>query len=446
MAEKLTYNQKTHNEFIRELQHSYPLIYDEIEFIEQYKTSYMPIIVETKYGLVKTIPNNLLRGKLPTIKSAINKTSFFINKAKEIHGNKYDYSKTIYQTAKKKIIIICKIHGDFLQTPDEHLSGSSCQQCGFISSSNKQLYDTKTFINKANIVHNFKYNYEKTNYKNSKSKVIINCKIHGDFMLNADKHLAGAGCQACALINKKTRALSQEEFIYKANKKHNFKYDYSLSKYITAHIKIKIKCPIHGIFKQTPGSHLHTSGCPKCAGRFEQKYYSNKIPTYDRYSNTLFFIGIKNRRSELDNNILEVQCYKCQKWFQPSLYSVHAKINSACGNGKGYNNLYCSDDCKALCKEYNFNTAKSIDDRSILYTNDNMTSKIRQKNRNFIKNMQCSEYNALYCERCGNEIFDIDKEIHHTLPISKYGEEAINTDTQILLCIKCHLDLHAQCK
>ena len=56
-------------------------------------------------------------------------TEEFIEKAKQVHGDKYDYSKCEYKTTEKKVTIICKTHGEFKQTPHSHLQGQGCPVC-----------------------------------------------------------------------------------------------------------------------------------------------------------------------------------------------------------------------------------------------------------------------------------------------------------------------------
>jgi len=87
------------------------------------------ILVKTKYGVCKSTPSLLLTNAYPTIDIAINKTEYFINKAKELHGNLYDYSKVNYLNGKHKVSIICKKHGEFKQTPNGHLRGNKCSKC-----------------------------------------------------------------------------------------------------------------------------------------------------------------------------------------------------------------------------------------------------------------------------------------------------------------------------
>jgi len=56
-------------------------------------------------------------------------TEEFIEKAKEVHGDRYDYSKVNYKNAKEKVIILCKKHGEFLQNSHNHLCGNGCPKC-----------------------------------------------------------------------------------------------------------------------------------------------------------------------------------------------------------------------------------------------------------------------------------------------------------------------------
>ena len=59
-------------------------------------------------------------------------TDDFINKAKEIHKDKYDYSKVDYIDSKTKVKITCEEHGEFEQQPYNHLRGKGCPKCGTI--------------------------------------------------------------------------------------------------------------------------------------------------------------------------------------------------------------------------------------------------------------------------------------------------------------------------
>ena len=193
-------------------------------------------------------------------------TEEFIKKAIEIHGKKYDYNLVEYKNCDTKVIIICKIHCDFEQTPYQHLRTYGCKICSNMQGKLKQTYTTNNFIEQANKIHNYKYNYSKVNYINSKSKIIIICNLHGEFEQAAGSHLkSNIGCKKCGKCYKWTTT----EYIEKVNKIHNFEYDYSKTIYIKQSEKITIICKLHGEFIMTAGGHLTSkSKCPKCMKNF----------------------------------------------------------------------------------------------------------------------------------------------------------------------------------
>ena len=196
----------------------------------------------------------------------INKTLIFIEKAQKVHGNTYNYNKVIYNKAKIDVEIICKTHGSFLQPPNRHLNGAGCPKCGIAQRAKLIKNDLNKFIQKANKIHGFKYDYSKSNYTNSKTKIYIICKNHGGFWQQPSNHLQKQGCPKCGknitlLAKKKTT----EKFINEAIKLHGNKYDYSKVNYVNSNKnKIEIICPLHGNFWQTPSQHLN-GGCKKCS-------------------------------------------------------------------------------------------------------------------------------------------------------------------------------------
>ena len=125
---------------------------------------------------------------------------------------------------------------------------------------------TEEFIAKAKMVHGDKYDYSKVEYVGQKAKVCILCKEHGEFLQTPYDHLSGHGCIKCHCKAMARRySLGKEKFIEKANAVHRGFYDYSEVEYVNGHTKVKITCPIHGIFEQDPASHLQGHGCPFCA-------------------------------------------------------------------------------------------------------------------------------------------------------------------------------------
>jgi len=225
------------------------------------------IIVCNKHGDFEQLPNNhSYRGdRCPKCAGKYKTSEEFIKEAKIKHEDKYDYSKVKYINSNTKIIIICNKHGDFEQLPTSHLSqGCGCPKCAGNIKST-----TEEFIKKAKIKHGDKYNYSKIEYTNNHTEVDIKCNVdgHGIFKQTPHNHSStGQGCPKCAGNIKSTT----EEFIKKAKIKHGDKYDYTDVNYINAFTEVDIKCNVHGIFKQTPANHSSTGqGCPKCAGNYQ---------------------------------------------------------------------------------------------------------------------------------------------------------------------------------
>ena len=132
----------------------------------------------------------------------------FISKAKQIHGDKYDYSQVDYVNSRTKVKIVCPEHGVFEQLPSSHLQGNGCPQCAKIwseghkqnlqiSSRKSRGMTTEEWIKRARSVHGDKYDYSQIVYVNQRTKVKIICPIHGVFEQQADSHIRGCGCRLC---------------------------------------------------------------------------------------------------------------------------------------------------------------------------------------------------------------------------------------------------------
>jgi len=201
-------------------------------------------------------------------------TEKFIKRSIEVHGNLYDYTKAIFKGSKKKIKIICPVHGEFNQRADIHFEGSICPKCEKEIRINRlvkivalKTYSFNEAIKKSKHKHKNKYEYDlRIEYKNTNTYLKIKCKLHGWFYQTATKHIGGQGCPKCGylLIGEKTKK-SLETFMNQANKIHKNFYDYSKSIYQSAHKKILIICPTHGLFEQDANSHLKGGGCSKCS-------------------------------------------------------------------------------------------------------------------------------------------------------------------------------------
>lgn len=125
---------------------------------------------------------------------------------------------------------------------------------------------TATFIRRSKDAHGNRFSYEKTIYKNYRTKLIITCKGHGDVLISPSTHLDSDGCPDCVFENNPKR-WSTKRFVREATEKFGDLYDYSLVVYKNKNTMLDIKCPIHGITKQRASVHLGSKvGCPHCNG------------------------------------------------------------------------------------------------------------------------------------------------------------------------------------
>ncbi|MBC6988924.1 GIY-YIG nuclease family protein [Hymenobacter sp. BT491] len=193
-------------------------------------------------------------------------TDVFIEKAVAVHGVRYDYSQVEYQKAVRKVHIVCPLHGGFEQTPNGHLNGSGCAACATLARIKKKTKSHTAFVAQARKIHGALYEYPQDAYKNTLKKMAILCPVHGEFRQTPDNHLHGAGCPACGQLKGRKPLTTKEQFIAKAQRLYNYKYDYSLVNilgYDTYHVDII--CPTHGVFSQRRTNHLRGHGCLKCA-------------------------------------------------------------------------------------------------------------------------------------------------------------------------------------
>lgn len=308
------------------------------------------------HGDFQQTPNVHLKGH-GCSKCAIDKRSKslsqFINEANMIHHNIYNYDKIIrYKNIKEKLPIECNMHGIFYQTGLNHLQGHGCPICKV---ENNKL-TTNQFIEKANKIHNNVYNYDKCNYINSTTPVIIICNNHGEFPQLPYIHLQGHGCPICGIENKQVNI---EDLIIKCNQLFNNKYDYSKVKYINLQTPVTIICPVHGEFTKSFATHYYQQqGCPYCkSSKLENDIYNllKKLQIEFVYNkrNKLFdwLDGL-----ELDFYIptlqLAIECQGIQH-FEPVDFSGKLTNKEKLNN---YNKIKHNDNKKKkLCKEHNVN-------------------------------------------------------------------------------------------
>ena len=120
----------------------------------------------------------------------------FIKEAKQVHGDRYDYSLVEYKNTGTPVAIKCKKHGVFMQIPDVHLNGHNCPKCALEDLKNPRM-SNDTFVQKAKAIHGEEYDYSECKYAGAKKPVRVICKKHGGFDIVAHQHLRGFGCPYC---------------------------------------------------------------------------------------------------------------------------------------------------------------------------------------------------------------------------------------------------------
>lgn len=217
-------------------------------------------------------------------------TDIFIKRAKEVHGDTYDYSESLYNGYDNKLKIICVKHGIFNQAPSNHLSGKGCEKCANESRGKNSQYSNEEIIKIFDKIHGKKYDYNLVEYNGIFKKIKIICKVHGEFEQTAKSHVNGNGCKKCS----KRYQYKNDEFIKKCIDKHGNEYDYCKTDYKNMKDKIEIICKKHGSFFQVAEGHLNGSGCFKCYGtpKNTKEYiiekFINTHGNYYDYSNVIY--------------------------------------------------------------------------------------------------------------------------------------------------------------
>lgn len=207
----------------------------------------------------------------------------FLTKSRELHGDKFDYSKVNFETSNDDIEIICPIHGSFTQKVINHTTGRGCMKCAIEERAEGNSLGFENFIRKSKIIHGGIYDYSKVDYTNIKNDVVIICPKHGEFKQNPGNHMSGATCFKCSRekIGLNCRK-NTEQFIKDATKVHGDLYDYSETEYIKATEPVDIICKKHGKFTiNQAASHTNLNqGCPKCSQSKPEKFIQNLLNSW----------------------------------------------------------------------------------------------------------------------------------------------------------------------
>ncbi len=199
-------------------------------------------------------------------------TEEFIRRSKEIHGDKYDYSKTVYKDRHSKVNIICKIHGEFSQDAKSHTNGYGCRQCGFIKQGENRKLTTEDFI--CRMVKTYgenKFDFSMTEYINTTKCVKVRCIKHDNMITKLPTAYFDKYIYPCTQCHRENVPLveinNKDEFIQEARKVHGEdRYNYEKVIYVKKSEKVIIICnECNHEFQQKVNCHLKKNGCPICA-------------------------------------------------------------------------------------------------------------------------------------------------------------------------------------
>lgn len=191
--------------------------------------------------------------------------SEWINKAKAIHGDKFDYSRVVYTNSQTSVSIVCPLHGEFRQRAGSHLTGRGCPNCRYGVPVNK--LSNEEAIARIREVHGDLYDLSLVSYEGQGKSILLKCSEHGVF-----KALAGnviglrSGCPACAKLKQGDRCRKPDShYIERALESHGNRYTYLEVFRKAGAVWLKVCCPEHGVFDQLAQDHFRGCGCSTCA-------------------------------------------------------------------------------------------------------------------------------------------------------------------------------------
>lgn len=271
-----------------------------------YQGNLIPVTITCGvHGDYQVVPKNHLLGSGCKKCTGVHRRSNeeFIDACKSVHGDFYDYTKTVFVKNNKPVIITCPIHKDFQQIAEYHLSGRGCKLCGHSS------IDQDEFITQAIAVHGSKYDYTNVVYVNKHHKVAIKCTKHGDFLQAPSNHLAGKGCSSC----NSGVSFNKETFIKNSLNVHGSRYDYSKVVYKDANTPVTIICQVHGEFIQKPVVHYNLkAGCQLCKGGVVSNTDTFTAKSNIVHQNEFLYDKVVYVNQ---STAVEIGCKKCDQYF-----------------------------------------------------------------------------------------------------------------------------------
>lgn len=266
----------------------------------------------------------------------------FVDRARQIHNNYYDYSQFVYTNWDTKSNIICHIHGIFSQSPRLHIERKSgCKKCGHKKQAISKSITKEEFISRSIEIHGHKYNYTNIEYLGFTQPITIICDIHGKFRFeHAYAHIINKnGCTVCA---RELHRSTTDDFINKSQKLFPNLFQYSNTKYSTVHNPLLIYCNTHGEQLITPADHYRI-GCWLCKRNRYQDIWLDSIGIPNSKQTRQVRLIINNKLYIVDGfnpNTKQVYLFHGDYWHGNPILYESTSLNTRVG--KTFGELYQS--------------------------------------------------------------------------------------------------------
>lgn len=334
----------------------------------------------------------------------------FIQKSKEIHGEKFDYSLVVFVNVMTDVELICNDCGDHIfQRPSNNLMGNACMKC-----SRRKPHTTKTFIEIAKSIHGDLFGYDEVSYVNMSTKVKIWCNTCEKYFYQTPNGHFHYGCLTCG--GRET--LTQEEFLRRAIETHGNLYDYKNAHYISMDTKVELTCLRCGhVFEIDPGHHIHRrQGCSICERNTRSERRPSKREEYiqrcvkqhgEKYDYLLIPENVKISDS------VKIFCKECGKYFEQTL-NVHVRSVIGCQKCAGLEKLTQEEFLRRAIEvhgeRYNYSkfVVSGVDTKSIIICNKCRKEFLMSPYEHISNNRGCPRHNKSRGERKIERFLDIN--------------------------------------
>ena len=266
----------------------------------------------------------------------------FLKKANDIAPASLDFSKSVFHDTRTKIVVTCKIHGDFKIQPSNLFQGATCRHCATTLVGNKRRVGTKELLNRITTKFGNRYEVDKNSLVKATSPIRLKCKTHGWFEGLIGNLINSSGCPQCknakaAVIRNKQLKLSKTEIIERFKNLHKDNYSYTASEPNGINSTVKIHCAKHGYFEQKVSTHLQGKGCQDCGveqRRLNQLLQQSEIYVRLKELNGNLFIYPPNLGLELRER-MPIICREHGIFYQPLRIHLDGNGCSECSQSLG---------------------------------------------------------------------------------------------------------------